>query len=61
MIFMFAFCQQDTVVDAGIFDGSLGIISALAALKVLHVNGKLRTLKRPVEVCGRFGFIENVK
>ncbi|EXB66978.1 Allantoate deiminase [Morus notabilis] len=40
----------DTVVDAGIFDGSLGIISALAALKVLHVNGKLRTRKRPVEV-----------
>ncbi|KAL5539657.1 hypothetical protein UlMin_044815 [Ulmus minor] len=40
----------DTVVDAGIFDGSLGIVSALAALKVLNTNGKLGTLKRPVEV-----------
>ncbi|GKV36046.1 hypothetical protein SLEP1_g44224 [Rubroshorea leprosula] len=40
----------DTVVDAGIFDGSLGIISAISALKVLNRNGKLRDLKRPVEV-----------
>lgn len=42
--------HMDTVVDAGIFDGPLGIISALAALKVLHKNGKLGTLERPVEV-----------
>lgn len=40
----------DTVVDAGIFDGSLGIISALSALKVLNINGKLDKLRRPVEV-----------
>ncbi|KAF2302750.1 hypothetical protein GH714_004180 [Hevea brasiliensis] len=40
----------DTVVDAGIFDGSLGIISALSALKVLKSNGMLAKLKRPVEV-----------
>ncbi|KAF5474568.1 hypothetical protein F2P56_006456 [Juglans regia] len=40
----------DTVVDAGIFDGSLGIISALSALKVLNTNGTLGKLKRPVEV-----------
>ncbi|KAG8635619.1 hypothetical protein MANES_16G050400v8 [Manihot esculenta] len=41
---------KDTVVDAGIFDGSLGIISALSALKVLKTTGMLGKLKRPVEV-----------
>ncbi|CAH2078475.1 unnamed protein product [Thlaspi arvense] len=40
----------DTVIDAGKYDGSLGIISAISALKVLKVNGKLGELKRPVEV-----------
>ncbi|XP_059439837.1 allantoate deiminase 2 [Corylus avellana] len=40
----------DTVVDAGIFDGSLGIISALSALKVLKTNGTLGKLRRPIEV-----------
>ncbi|XP_028087214.1 allantoate deiminase 2 [Camellia sinensis] len=40
----------DTVIDAGIFDGALGIISALSALKVLNINGQLKKLKRPVEV-----------
>nr|QEE59984.1 peptidase M20/M25/M40 family protein [Betula platyphylla] len=40
----------DTVVDAGIFDGSLGIISALSALKVLKINGILGKLRRPIEV-----------
>ncbi|KAJ8758649.1 hypothetical protein K2173_000370 [Erythroxylum novogranatense] len=40
----------DTVVDAGIFDGSLGIIAAVSALKVLKSNGLLSKLKRPVEV-----------
>lgn len=40
----------DTVVDAGIFDGPLGIVSAISALKVLKNNEKLRELKRPVEV-----------
>ncbi|XP_010536943.1 PREDICTED: allantoate deiminase [Tarenaya hassleriana] len=42
--------HMDTVVDAGKYDGSLGIISAISALKALNVNGKLRELKRPVEV-----------
>jgi len=32
------------------FDGSLGIVSAISALKAMHVNGKLEKLKRPVEV-----------
>ncbi|PON89256.1 Allantoate deaminase [Trema orientale] len=40
----------DTVVDAGIFDGPLGIISAIAAVKVLNMDGKLGMLRRPVEV-----------
>lgn len=38
------------MIDAGIFDGSLGIVSALSALKVLNVTGRLGKLKRPVEV-----------
>ncbi|KAI9122535.1 hypothetical protein K1719_006375 [Acacia pycnantha] len=42
--------HMDTVVDAGMFDGTLGIISALSALKALHVTGKLGQLRRPVEV-----------
>ncbi|KAJ0081176.1 hypothetical protein Patl1_12201 [Pistacia atlantica] len=40
----------DTVVDAGMFDGSLGIISAISALKVLKSTRMLGNLKRPVEV-----------
>ncbi|KAI4332067.1 hypothetical protein L6164_017006 [Bauhinia variegata] len=40
----------DTVIDAGIFDGSLGIISAISAVKVMHKKGKLEKLSRPVEV-----------
>ncbi|KAA8544728.1 hypothetical protein F0562_019568 [Nyssa sinensis] len=40
----------DTVIDAGIFDGSLGLISALSALKVLNITGRLGKLSRPVEV-----------
>lgn len=40
----------DTVIDAGIYDGSLGIISALSALKVLNRTEKLGKLTRPVEV-----------
>ncbi|XP_058201793.1 allantoate deiminase 2 isoform X1 [Rhododendron vialii] len=40
----------DTVIDAGMFDGALGIISALSAMKVLNVNGQLGKLKRPVEM-----------
>ncbi|GAB4840932.1 alpha-amylase 2 [Ancistrocladus abbreviatus] len=40
----------DTVIDAGKFDGALGIISAISALKVLRLNNKLGKLRRPVEV-----------
>ncbi|CAA0823810.1 Allantoate deiminase [Striga hermonthica] len=40
----------DTVIDAGMFDGALGIISALSALKVLKMKGMLGKLSRPVEV-----------
>ncbi|KAL3523136.1 hypothetical protein ACH5RR_015970 [Cinchona calisaya] len=40
----------DTVIDAGIFDGSLGIVCALSALKVLNTNNRLERLRRPVEV-----------
>ncbi|KAI3455792.1 hypothetical protein Pfo_012455 [Paulownia fortunei] len=40
----------DTVIDAGMFDGALGIITALSALKVLNIRGMLGKLRRPVEV-----------
>ncbi|XP_071702264.1 allantoate deiminase 2 [Rutidosis leptorrhynchoides] len=40
----------DTVVDAGMFDGALGIVTAISALKVLNVTGRLRYLRHPVEV-----------
>ncbi|WVZ79052.1 hypothetical protein U9M48_026679 [Paspalum notatum var. saurae] len=42
--------HMDTVIDAGMYDGSLGIICAISALKVLKVTGKLQRLTRPVEV-----------
>lgn len=42
--------HMDTVVDAGAYDGSLGIISAISAVKVLNVTGKLEKLRRPIEV-----------
>lgn len=42
--------KQDTVIDAGMYDGALGIICAISALKVLRVTGKLQRLTRPVEV-----------
>jgi len=45
---------KDTVVDAGIFDGSLGVVSAISALKVLNACGKLGNLLRPVEVYENF-------
>ena len=38
------------MVDAGKFDGALGIISAISGLKVLRVSDKLKRLKRPIEV-----------
>lgn len=40
----------DTVIDAGFFDGSLGIICAISALKALNSSGRLGKLQRPVEV-----------
>ncbi|XP_021730782.1 allantoate deiminase 2-like isoform X2 [Chenopodium quinoa] len=40
----------DTVVDAGKFDGALGIVSTISALKVLKVTEKLENLRNPVEV-----------
>ncbi|KAG9439038.1 hypothetical protein H6P81_019203 [Aristolochia fimbriata] len=40
----------DTVVDAGKFDGALGIVCAIAALKVLKSDGRFAKLQRPVEV-----------
>lgn len=40
----------DTVIDAGMYDGSLGIVCALAAIKVLKTIGKVEELPRPVEV-----------
>ncbi|KAI7751442.1 hypothetical protein M8C21_022925 [Ambrosia artemisiifolia] len=40
----------DTVVDAGMFDGALGIITAISAIKVLNVTGRLKHLRHPVEV-----------
>ncbi|KAM3210684.1 hypothetical protein ACQJBY_064574 [Aegilops geniculata] len=42
--------HMDTVIDAGMYEGALGIIRAISALKVLRVTGKLRRLTRPVEV-----------
>lgn len=47
---MFLWFKQVTVVDDGKFDGSLGIICAISALKVLKTIGKLHKLSRPVEV-----------
>jgi allantoate deiminase len=42
--------HMDTVIDAGMYDGSLGIICAISALKVFKATGELQRLSRPVEV-----------
>lgn len=42
--------QQDTVIDAGKYDGPLGIVAAIAAVKVLKMEGKLQQFPRPIEV-----------
>lgn len=42
--------HYDTVIDAGMYDGALGIIVAIAAVKALHVNGDLDTFPRPIEI-----------
>ncbi|KAJ6805220.1 putative allantoate deiminase [Iris pallida] len=40
----------DTVIDAGMYDGSMGVVCAISALKVFKLNGMLGELQRPVEV-----------
>ncbi|KZV43444.1 allantoate deiminase, partial [Dorcoceras hygrometricum] len=40
----------DTVIDAGMFDGALGIVTPIIALKVLNITGILGKLRWPVEV-----------
>ncbi|XP_058072189.1 allantoate deiminase 2 isoform X2 [Magnolia sinica] len=50
----------DTVIDAGIYDGSLGIVCAVSALKALKISGRLEKLQRPVEVIA-FSDEEGVK
>ena len=42
--------EQDTVIDAGRYDGALGIVTAIAAVKVLKVEGWLQQFPRPIEV-----------
>jgi allantoate deiminase len=46
----FSVVMQDTVVDAGMYDGTLGIICAISAVKALKISGKLEKLQRPIEV-----------
>ncbi|KAF9598197.1 hypothetical protein IFM89_025814 [Coptis chinensis] len=41
---------KDTVIDAGMFDGSLGIVYAVSAVKVLKIEGKLENIRRLIEV-----------
>ena len=41
---------QDTVVDSGMYDGTLGIICAISAVKALKMSGQLEKLQRPIEV-----------
>ncbi|KAF9596851.1 hypothetical protein IFM89_013899 [Coptis chinensis] len=41
---------KDTVIDAGMFDGSLGIVCAVSAVKVLKIEGKLENIRRPIKV-----------
>lgn len=40
----------DTVIDAGLYDGALGIVTAIAAVKALHVSGDSDRFPRPIEV-----------
>ncbi|XP_024392183.1 allantoate deiminase 2 [Physcomitrium patens] len=42
--------HMDTVIDAGRYDGALGIVTAIAAVKVLKVEGKLHQFPRPIEI-----------
>ncbi|KAH9536366.1 hypothetical protein CY35_17G104100 [Sphagnum magellanicum] len=40
----------DTVIDAGYYDGALGILTAIAAVKVLNREGKSHLFPRPIEI-----------
>lgn len=62
---------QDTVIDAGKYDGALGIVAAIAAVKALKLEGKLKQFPRPIEVgyffdaspclgCSARGFLEQM-
>lgn len=62
---------QDTVIDAGKYDGALGIVAAIAAVKALKLEGKLKQFPRPIEVgyffdaspclgCSARGFLEHL-
>lgn len=48
--------EQDTVIDAGRYDGALGIVTAIAAVKALKIEGKLQQFPRPIEVGSVFMF-----
>ena len=48
--------EQDTVIDAGRYDGALGIVTAIAAVKALKIEGKLQLFPRPIEVGSVFMF-----
>jgi hypothetical protein len=47
----FLLVMQDTVIDAGYYDGALGILTAIAAVKVLNREGKSHLFPHPIEVC----------
>ena len=38
------------MIDAGMYDGALGIITAIAAVKALKIKGQLQNFPRPIEV-----------
>lgn len=38
------------MIDGGRYDGALGIVTAIAAVKGLKKEGKLRQFPRPIEV-----------
>lgn len=52
--------QQDTVIDAGKYDGALGIVAAIGAVKALKTEGKLQQFPRPIEV-GLLNFVSTVE
>lgn len=47
---MYGWLIQDTVIDAGKYDGALGILVAIAAVKALQKSGRLGDFPRPIEV-----------